>query len=71
VLAAIDVLDESGVAGLTMRRVADRLLTSPSALYAHVASKDELLESVFDELIGRVRLPEPDRLRWRERSSTS
>lgn len=66
VAAAIGVLDESGVAGLSMRRVADRLGTGAASLYAYVSGKDELLELVFDELIGRVPLPEPDPKRWRE-----
>jgi AcrR family transcriptional regulator len=66
VAAAIDVLDESGVAGLSMRRVADQLGTGAASLYAHVSGKEELLELVFDELIGRVPLPEPDPHRWRE-----
>lgn len=64
--AAIAVLDESGVAGLSMRRVADRLGTGAASLYAYVSGRDELLELVFDELIGRVPLPEPDPETWRE-----
>lgn len=64
--AAVEVLDESGVAGLSMRRVAERLGTGAASLYAHVSAKDELLELVFDELLGQVRLPEPDPARWRE-----
>jgi AcrR family transcriptional regulator len=66
VAAAIAVLDESGVAGLSMRRVADQLGTGAASLYAYVSGKEELLELVFDELIGRVPLPEPDPKRWRE-----
>jgi AcrR family transcriptional regulator len=66
VAAAIEVLDEAGVAGLSMRRVADRLGTGAASLYAHVTGKDELLELVFDELVGQVPLPEPDAKLWRE-----
>lgn len=66
VAAALEVLDAEGVAGLSMRRVAERLQTGPASLYAHVSSKDELLELVFDELVGRVPLPEPDPSRWAE-----
>jgi AcrR family transcriptional regulator len=64
--AAIAVLDESGVAGLSMRRVADQLGTGAASLYAYVSGREELLELMFDELIGRVPLPEPDPKRWRE-----
>jgi AcrR family transcriptional regulator len=66
VAAAIEVLDEAGVAGLSMRRVADQLGTGAASLYAHVSGKDELLELVFDELVGQVPLPEPDPKIWRE-----
>ncbi|HEX3689801.1 MAG TPA: TetR/AcrR family transcriptional regulator C-terminal domain-containing protein [Solirubrobacteraceae bacterium] len=66
VAAAIEVLDETGVSGLSMRGVAHQLGTGAASLYAHVSDKDELLELVFDELVGRVPLPEPDPARWRE-----
>jgi AcrR family transcriptional regulator len=66
VAAAVETVDESGVAGLTMRRVADRLGTGPASLYAHVSGRDELLELTFDELVGQVPLPTPDPARWRE-----
>ena len=64
--AAIEVLDEAGVVGLSMRRVADQLGTGAASLYAHVSGKDELLELVFDELVGQVPLPDPDPKVWRE-----
>jgi AcrR family transcriptional regulator len=66
VTAAIEVLDETGVAGLSMRRVAEHLGTGAASLYAHVSGKDELLELVFDALVGQVPLEEPDPARWRE-----
>jgi AcrR family transcriptional regulator len=66
VAAAIEVLDEAGFAGLSMRRVAERLGTGAASLYAHVSGREELLELVFDALVGQVRLEEPDPARWRE-----
>src|SRR5580704_17967064 len=66
VSAAIEVLDEAGVAGLSMRRVAEQLGTGVASLYAHVSGKDELLELVYDELVGQVPLEQPDPARWRE-----
>lgn len=65
VAAALATLDESGLAGLSMRRVAERLGTGAASLYAYVSGKDELLELVFDELVGQVPLPVPDPARWR------
>jgi AcrR family transcriptional regulator len=49
-----------------MRRVAEQLGTGAASLYAHVSGRDELLELVFDELVGEVPLPEPRADRWRE-----
>lgn len=66
VAAAIEVLDEAGYTGLTMRRVAERLGTGAASLYAHVSGREELLELVFDALVGQVKLEEPDPARWRE-----
>jgi AcrR family transcriptional regulator len=65
VAAAVEELDEAGVAGLSMRKVAARLGTGAASLYAYVSGKEELLELVFDELVGQVELPEPDPERWR------
>ena len=59
--AAIAVLDESGVAGLSMRRVADRLGTGAASLYAYVTGRDELLEVLTSHrdaaLAGLGRIP--------------
>jgi AcrR family transcriptional regulator len=60
------VLDEGGVAGLSMRRVAEHLGTGAASLYAHVSGKEELLELVYDALVGQVPLVEPDPATWRE-----
>jgi len=71
VAAAIAVLDEAGVAGLSMRKVAEQLGTGAATLYAYVSGRDELLELVFDELVGSVPLPSaPDPERWREQVMT-
>ena len=53
-----------------MRKVAERLGTGAASLYAYVSGKDELLELVFDELVGQVALPEPDPEAWREQLIT-
>lgn len=72
VAAAIAVLDEAGVAGLSMRKVAEQLGTGAATLYAYVSGRDELLELVFDDLIGTVPLPDaPDPKRWREQMITT
>jgi AcrR family transcriptional regulator len=64
--AALRVLDAEGVDGLTMRRVASELGTGAGALYWHVASKEELLVLVIDEVVSEFELPEPEPDRWQE-----
>ena len=50
-----------------MRTVAHRWDWSAASLYAHVASKDELLELVMERVIGEVRMTgKPDPARWQE-----
>ncbi|MFT4083624.1 MAG: TetR/AcrR family transcriptional regulator C-terminal domain-containing protein [Nocardioides sp.] len=50
---ALRVLDEYGLADLTMRRLGTELGVQPSALYHHVANKQELLAAVADEVLAR------------------
>lgn len=65
--AALRIVDEEGLDALTMRTVAHVLGTGAASLYAHVSSKEELLELVVERVIGEVRLPgEPDPARWEE-----
>ena len=64
--AAIKVLDSEGLDGLSMRRVADALNTGPASLYWHVGNKDGLLDLIFDQLIGEMRVPAPQGGRWKE-----
>jgi AcrR family transcriptional regulator len=65
--AALRIVDEEGLDALTMRTVAHSLGTGAASLYAHVASKDDLLELVIERVISEVRTPgEPDPARWQE-----
>lgn len=53
VSAAIDVMDEHGLDGVSLRAVATRLAVRQPGLYHHVASKAELLDAVAEELLER------------------
>lgn len=55
--AAIGVLQESGLDGLSTRRVADRLGVKSPALYWHVSSKEALLAMVADTICAHMKLP--------------
>ena len=49
--AAAKLLDEYGIADLTMRRLARELSVSPGALYWHFANKQELLGAIADRIL--------------------
>ena len=53
VARALDVLDATGIEGLTMRKLAADLGVQPGALYHHFANKDALLAAIAEELLVR------------------
>lgn len=63
VAAAVDLLDAEGVAGLTMRRLAERLAVAPPTLYWHVKTKDDVLDLAVDAIFAEVPVPTGP---WRE-----
>ena len=67
VAKAAAILDDHGIADLTMRRLARELAVTPGALYWHFANKQELLGAVADQIlasVGDVSAP------WRVRTAT-
>ncbi|TDE40594.1 TetR/AcrR family transcriptional regulator [Nonomuraea mesophila] len=58
VTAAHRVIEEDGVAGLTMRRLAREVGSTPMALYHHVRDKDELLLLLLDDYAAGLPRPE-------------
>ena len=64
VAAALDLLNEDGFDGLTMRSLAKKLGIKAASLYWHVHNKQDLLSLLADELCAPMR--KPDRtLPWR------
>ncbi|HWS37489.1 MAG TPA: TetR/AcrR family transcriptional regulator C-terminal domain-containing protein [Actinoplanes sp.] len=57
VAAAVVLLDADGADGLTMRRLAQSLEVTSTALYWHVRTKDDVLDLAVDEIFGEVPLP--------------
>jgi TetR/AcrR family tetracycline transcriptional repressor len=55
VAAALGILDQYGLADLTMRRLGATLDVQPSALYWHFANKQTLLASIADRIVERAR----------------
>ena len=69
VQAALDLLDEAGTDGLTVRALASRLGVQAPALYWHVRSKQALLDEMATQIwrqIGEVMAGLPGGLPWRE-----
>lgn len=65
VQAALQLLDEVGLDGLTMRRLAERLNIKAASLYWHVRDKEELIVLLGNEICASLNAPEPT-LPWRE-----
>ncbi|MDG4668852.1 TetR/AcrR family transcriptional regulator C-terminal domain-containing protein [Mycobacterium sp. 236(2023)] len=61
---ATSLLDNYGIADLSMRRLARELNVSPGALYWHFANKQQLLGAVADRILQPVGAIEGD---WRTR----
>jgi len=64
--AALRVIDEAGLDGLTMRSVADELGTGAASLYWHIRNREELLNLMIDAIAADIVLPDPDPSRWQE-----
>jgi AcrR family transcriptional regulator len=64
--AALAVLNQEGLDGLSMRRVAEELGTGAASLYWHVHNKEELFQLIFDRVTREMVLPEPDPAHWKE-----
>lgn len=63
--SAVALADEAGLAGVSMRRLAQQLGVVPMALYKHVADKNELLDGMVDLVIGEF-APSDPALTWKE-----
>lgn len=66
VAAAVAIADRDGLRAVSIRRVAGELGIRPMSIYTHIASKDDLVDLMLDEVIGEVLLPEPLPEDWRE-----
>jgi AcrR family transcriptional regulator len=62
---AIELLDDEGVEGLSMRRLGKRLNSAATAMYWHVGSKENLVVLAADRVWGEIELLDPVRTGWR------
>jgi TetR/AcrR family tetracycline transcriptional repressor len=65
IAAAIEQIDRNGLMGFSLRDVARSLGVYPSAVYWHIATRDDLLASVVEATMADV-APEPDKLSWQD-----
>jgi AcrR family transcriptional regulator len=65
VAAALKVIETDGGDALTMRRVADEIGVSASALYGYVANKEELVQLVLEQIIQEIPVP-PEKIDWQD-----
>jgi AcrR family transcriptional regulator len=57
VQAAVALADANGFRSLSMRNLAEELLTAPMSLYRHFANKEELLDGMIDVVFGEIYSP--------------
>ncbi|MFF0344107.1 TetR/AcrR family transcriptional regulator C-terminal domain-containing protein [Kribbella sp. NPDC004875] len=65
VKTAMTTLDEDGLAGLSIRKLAAKLGAGATSLYWHVPTKDDLVDLLIDEVWGEIDVPEPELAGWR------
>ncbi|MGP7998415.1 MAG: TetR/AcrR family transcriptional regulator [Streptosporangiaceae bacterium] len=58
--AGVALADSSGLAAVTMRSAAAAIGTAPASLYRYVATRDELVELMADQVYGEYRYAEPE-----------
>jgi AcrR family transcriptional regulator len=69
--AAIRLADAEGLDAVSIRRVAAELDARAMSLYDHFASKNELLASMNDEVVGEMLVSRPLPEAWREAVAVS
>jgi len=63
--AAIALADADGLDAVSMRKLAGRMEHSPMSLYRHIGSKDDLIELMYDAVLGELDLGEAPSGDWR------
>jgi AcrR family transcriptional regulator len=64
VRAALRIMDEEGLEAVTMRRVGRELGVEAMSLYNHVRDKEDILDSLCEEVLAEFQIPQVDG--WKE-----
>jgi AcrR family transcriptional regulator len=67
VTTGLTLIDEGGPQNLTMRRLAERLGVTATALYHHVDDRQQLLDLIVDGLCAEIVAELPARGHWTDR----
>jgi AcrR family transcriptional regulator len=70
VAAALALLEQDGLEGLSLRRVATALDTGPASLYVYFANLNDLHAEMLDAALADVALPATRKGNWRARLKT-
>jgi AcrR family transcriptional regulator len=55
---ALRLVDEGGIASLSMRKLALELGVQAMSLYNHVANKDDIIDSLVDRVVSEIEMPD-------------
>jgi AcrR family transcriptional regulator len=58
--AALQIMDEEGLEGVTMRRVGRELGVEAMSLYNHVRDKEDILDSICEEVMTEFHVPDAE-----------
>lgn len=67
IAAAIGLADRQGLEAVSLRKVAAELDVGPMRLYGYIATKEELLDLLVDDVYRRMQTKEKARQTWRQR----
>ena len=62
---ALQLADNSGIEGLSMRKLADALGVKAMSLYNHFANKDEILDGLVEAVIAEIEVPDLPAEEWK------
>jgi len=63
---SLEIIDRDGLAGLTVRKLAEQLGVSAMAIYRHYQSKAEIERQLVDLVVGDYDVTSHDEADWRE-----
>jgi AcrR family transcriptional regulator len=62
----VELADEQGLDGLSMRRLAAALGFEVMSLYNHVANKRDLVEGMLEQIAAEIELPDAALVEWKQ-----